>query len=88
MCIGRLPLPERSRLVADALKDSINELRKEDETRISRYVPRNPGAAHINVMGPRITTAFQGELSTFREGEEKRLTQSVFLQTSGMYYSV
>ena len=50
--------------------------------------PRNPGVAHINVMGPRITTAFQGELSTFREGEEKRLTQSVFLQASGMYYSV
>jgi hypothetical protein len=35
---GCLPLPERSRLVADALKDSLNELRKEDEARMSRYV--------------------------------------------------
>jgi hypothetical protein len=30
----------------------------------------------------RITTTFQEQLSTFREGEEKRLAQSVFLQVS------
>ena len=36
--IGRLPASEHSRLIADALKDSLTELRKDDEARMSQYV--------------------------------------------------
>ena len=41
------PYLNADRLVADALKDSINELRKDDETRMSRYVSTEPqGGTH------------------------------------------
>ena len=41
------PYLNADRLVADALKDSINELRKEDETRMSRCVSTEPqGGTH------------------------------------------
>ena len=83
MCIGRLPASEYGRLIADALKDNLAELRKDDETRMSKYVQADLSEWHALIeCCPRITATFQGELSAFREGEEKRLAQLVFLQVS------
>jgi len=42
MYISRLPTSECGRLIADALKDSVAELRREDETRVSQYVDTKP----------------------------------------------
>ena len=38
MCAARLFASDCRRLVADALKDSISELRKDEEKRVSQYV--------------------------------------------------
>jgi len=38
MCATRLFASDCRRLVADALKDSISELRKDEEKRVSQYV--------------------------------------------------
>ena len=76
MHIGRLPVSECGRLVAGALNESVTELRKDSDTRMSQYV-------HTQPPGWRVLTwccrSFQEEL---RRGEEKRLAQSVFLQVS------
>ena len=37
MYTRRLPASKRGRLVADVLKDSVKELRKDDEARTSQY---------------------------------------------------
>ena len=50
MCIGHLSASEYGRLVADALKDSLVELRKDDETRMSRYVHAELRVARINIV--------------------------------------
>ena len=49
MCINHLLASEYSRLIADALKDSLAELRKDDETRMSQYVHIELGVACINI---------------------------------------
>ena len=78
MYISRLPVSDCGRLVADALKVSFAELRKEDETRMTQYVHTEPPEWHVSMWCcRRITTTFQEELSAFRKGEEKRLAQLV-----------
>ena len=81
MHIARLPVSECGRLVANALHESVTEMRKDNDTRMSQYVHTKPPVAHVNtVLSTRITTAFREEhlafreeLSAFREGEEKLL---------------
>jgi len=68
------------RLVADALKDSIAELRKDDETRMSQYVyTKTLSEWHaLTWRCHRFATAFHGEISALREGEENRFSRLVF----------
>lgn len=76
ICIDHLLASEFNRLIVDALKDSIKELRKDDEARISRYVYIQLSEWHILIQYCyRITTTFQEELSAFRAGEEKRFSR-------------
>jgi len=83
MCIARLPASECRRLVAKALNESVTELRKDNDTRMSKYVHTEPPEWHVLTWCYcRITTTFQEELSAFREGEEKRLAQLVFPHVS------
>jgi hypothetical protein len=83
---GRLPVSECSRLVANALNESVTELRKDNETMMSQYVRTEPPEWHVLTWCcRRITTTFQEELSVFREGEQKRLAELVFLQVSNRH---
>jgi len=83
MRIGPSPASECGRLIAEALKDSLAELRKDDETRMSQYVHTELSEWHALIeCRPRVTTTVRGELSAFREGEEKRLAQLVFHRVS------
>ena len=50
------PYLSADRLVADALKDSINELKKEDEMRMSRHVSAEPqGGPHSHGEATRLS---------------------------------
>jgi hypothetical protein len=94
---GRLPVSECSRLVANALNESVTELRKDNEMMMSQYVRTEPPEWHVLTWCcRRITTTFQEELSVlregeqrrlaeFREGEQKRLAELVFLQVSNRH---
>ena len=83
MCIGRLLASEYSRHIADALKDSLTELRKDDEMRMSQYVHTELSEwSPLTQYCLRITTTFQEELSAFREGGQKQLAQLVFPPSS------
>ena len=83
MYIGRLPVSECGRLVAGALTESVMELRKDNDARMSQYVRTQPPGWHVLTRCcRRFNTTFQEQLSTFREGEEKRLAQSAFLRVS------
>jgi hypothetical protein len=75
MYIGRLSISESCRrLVANALNESVTELKKDNNTKISGYVHTEPPQWHVLTWcRRRITTTFQKELSAFREDEEKRL---------------
>ena len=88
--IPRLPVSECGRLVANALHESVAEMRKDNDTRMSEYVHTKPPVARVNaLLSTRITTAFREdhlafreEISAFRECEEKRLAQLVFHHVS------
>ena len=83
MRIDRSPASECGRLIAETLKDSLAELRKDEETRMSQYVYTELSEWHALIAcRPRITTTVREELSAFREGEEKRLAQLVFHRIS------
>ena len=83
MRIGRSSASECGRLIAETLKDDLAERRRDDEMRMSQYVHTELSERHaLMECHPRITTSVRGELSAFREGEEKRLAQLVFHRVS------
>ena len=76
MHVNGLPVSECVRLVADALNESVVELRRDNDTRMLQCVHTQLPGGHVLTWCCR---SFQEEL---RKGEEKRLAQSVFLQVS------
>lgn len=47
MYIARLPVSECRRLIAKALNESVTELRKDNDTRMSKYVHTEPPEWHM-----------------------------------------
>ena len=90
MWISRLLASEYGRLVADALKDSVAELRKDEEARVAELregeEARVSKCAHagpsqwrtLTRRSHRITDAFSKEISKLLEGEENRVVRLVF----------
>jgi len=92
-CVSRLFASECCRLVAGVLKDSIAELRKDEEKRISLYVhDESLGVVGVNVSRYRFITAIQEEISALRESEDKQtvrlVSPEVFDGLSGLSYPV
>jgi len=69
-------------VVADALKDSVAELRKDDEMRMSQHVyTKTPSEWHaLTWRCHMFTTTFQEEFSAIREREERGIARLVFPQ--------
>jgi len=75
------------RLVAGALNESVTELGKANDTRMSQYVYTQPPELHaFTWCYRRFTTTFKEELSAIRKGEEERFVRLVskFYNESGL----
>ena len=86
--IARLPVSEYRRLVAGALNESVTELRKDNDTRMSQYVYTQLSGWHVLTWcSRRFTTAFKEELSAIRKGEEERLVRLVSTFPTSLVWS-